>query len=309
MASSSTMYLMEMTRSRMPTCQRSVILFALILTRSQQLWSRVRSSNLYGVSSITACSTSWMMHCDPDLLSPFLAQVDACILRCAQAALGCSLQGPKAALARARIRLPIRNKGGGLPCFVDSAPAFFVGAVLRSIPSFIDRRRNGVLLPGLYNNSLSGLFGMGSFDDGLLDFTTFTDPATASPLAESFTSAWNSLRMVTMEGVLSEPVERASGTQHKLSELLHNANLEGLQSVLNGGVVYSLRERILFGQVDDFSSIFLKVLPDTTGKCSPLEWVEIASQYFFLPSSTISSFRCWTTHNGAKREEWCSSHL
>ena len=192
-------------------------------------------------------------------------------------------------LAKARLRLPIRYKGGGLLCLVDSAPSFFAGAVLRSLPSFIDRRHNGVTLPGLYNDCLGGLFGAGSFDGGL-DFSTFTDPATASPLAVSFTSAWNSLRRMTTEGVLGELVAKASGTQHVLSNLLHNAKFEALQSTVDEGLVFSQRDRILFGQIDDFSSIFLKVLPDSIGRCSPLEWVEIASQYFFLPSSAISSF-------------------
>jgi hypothetical protein len=231
-----------------------------------------------------------MSHCDCSLITPYLAGVDTSLLNCAEAALSCTFSGVQGALARKRLRLPFKCTGGGLLSLVESAPSFFAGAILRSTPSFIDRNIDGIFIRGLYNTTLGHIFGAGSFDDALNhNFTTFTSPSTACPLGLSFASAWASLRTVSTAGVLNKPVENANGVQHSISKIIHTSRFEALRSDVDAGV-YSIRDRILFGQIDSFSSTFLRVLPCEVGACSPLEWAEISSQYFFLPSPAISSF-------------------
>jgi hypothetical protein len=67
--------------------------------------------------------------------------------------------------AMRRLRLPARMKGGAMRLRTDVAVAAFVGACCAVLPTMLDRRAAGIVLPCFAPN-LAATLGAGSFDDG-----------------------------------------------------------------------------------------------------------------------------------------------
>ena len=66
---------------------------------------------------------------------------------------------------KSRMRLPTKLKGGKLRSAADVVPVTFVGGLVSSLPSMIDRNTNYGAIPGILSH-LTHLFGPGTFDVG-----------------------------------------------------------------------------------------------------------------------------------------------
>ncbi len=69
-------------------------------------------------------------------------------------------------MAKERLRLPARMKGGGIKRTSDTRYPAFLGALLDILPRAIVRKeRNGEITQGVYSSQLTGIIGQGAYDE------------------------------------------------------------------------------------------------------------------------------------------------
>ena len=81
------------------------------------------------LKSLCHCFDYWVQHCPPSATAAAAANVDTSLMKLAGTALRQDFTSPGAVRALARLRLPVRDKGGGIRSLGASAPAAFVGAI------------------------------------------------------------------------------------------------------------------------------------------------------------------------------------
>ena len=69
-------------------------------------------------------------------------------------------------MAKKRLRLPTRMKGGGIKRATDTTYPTFLGALLYILPRCADRKEsNGQMTKGIYSDQLTAVIGEGAFDE------------------------------------------------------------------------------------------------------------------------------------------------
>ncbi len=90
--------------------------------------------------------------------------VDCCIMEAVQAATGVDFDTE--IMAKERLRLPARMKGGGIKRAKDLRYPAFLGALLDILPRCVDRKdSSGEITQGTYADQLTTVIGEGAFDE------------------------------------------------------------------------------------------------------------------------------------------------
>ena len=96
------------------------------------------------------------MTCTPTETAEIARHVDCCIIETFQTATGVNFETEM--MARERLRLPARMKGGGIKRATYSRYPAFLGAMLDILPRCVDRKdRNGEITVGIYSDQLTGV--------------------------------------------------------------------------------------------------------------------------------------------------------
>jgi hypothetical protein len=107
--------------------------------------------------------TYWLRTCATEETEAMAEIVDAAIMKVCHATI-CNRFGANP-LAKDRLRLPARRKGGGVRSMVDLRRPAFLGAILNIQPKCIDRRgSNGEETHEFYSNILTESIGKGAYD-------------------------------------------------------------------------------------------------------------------------------------------------
>ena len=89
-------------------------------------------------------------------------RVDCCIMQAVHAATGVNFDTE--VMAKERLRLPARMKGGGIKRTTDSWYPAFMGALLDIMSRCVDmKERNGEVTKGTYSDQLTEVVGEGAF--------------------------------------------------------------------------------------------------------------------------------------------------
>ena len=122
---------------------------------SQMLWVLT----LIGFQSM---GEYWLRHVRPDLTGAFAAGIDIGVADLFQATVGMDV-AEWSPTARARIRLPIRERGCGLREAVDGQFGQFVGGMAQSVSALVTRTsaQNITVVGRLNSPAIIGLFGEG----------------------------------------------------------------------------------------------------------------------------------------------------
>ena len=98
-------------------------------------------------------------------------------------------------LAKARLRLPARMKGGGIKRPEDNRYPAFLGAMPDVLPRLIDKKdENGEIVPGLYPVQMKGIIGEGAYDRASHRNTAFLEATCVGPYPDAMQQAWTTLR-------------------------------------------------------------------------------------------------------------------
>ena len=119
------------------------------------------------------------------------ADVDAALLVAAKSATGVDFESDE--VARRRLRLPARRRGGGVRSHIETTAAAFCGAVNQAVPRFIDHTDDAGEVVAGYFPSLVSVLGAGSFDHGNDAARYETYLASGHVSASEFATAWAAL--------------------------------------------------------------------------------------------------------------------
>ena len=107
--------------------------------------------------------TYWLRTCTPKEKEEMARTVDLCMMEAVQADTGVCLETKN--MAKERLRLPARMKGGGVKRATDKRYPAFVGALLDVLPRMIDREdENGEVTVGVYSRQMTHIIGEGAYD-------------------------------------------------------------------------------------------------------------------------------------------------
>jgi hypothetical protein len=98
-------------------------------------------------------------------------------------------------MAKERLRLPARMKGGGIKRSTDSRYPAFLGALLDILPRCVNRKeRNGEATKGTYSDQLTEVVGGGAFDEEGHRNSQFLRSTTVGPYPWEMQASWDVLR-------------------------------------------------------------------------------------------------------------------
>jgi hypothetical protein len=261
---------------------------------SQSLWTLA----LYVAQTRLDYIASLAYPCDS---TPMLARFDARILGLVSAAFGAA--GPPVvadALARARLRLPVRLKGCGVRAREDVVLAAFAGTMCAVIPTMINRLAGGRIVRG-FMPQLAPWLGPGSMDRGVVPrFDTLC--RSGCRLGVTFSAAWGALRAEIAAALGAAPdsgplgVEAAcAGTvdgvpidkvQREITLQREEARVEPMRRALSARGAGSM-PAAAFQCCDRFSTRFLLVWPSKLLKITNAEWPEIVATFLGMPSPAL----------------------
>lgn len=263
---------------------------------SQSLWTLA----LYVAQTRLDYLASLAYPCDS---TPMLARFDARILELVSAAFGGA--GPPVvadALARARLRLPVRLKGGGVRAREDVVSAAFAGTMCAVIPTMIDRIAGGRIVPG-FMPQLEPWLGAGSFDRGVVPrFETLC--RSGCRLGAAFSAAWGALRTEVTAALGAAPDSGPLGVEAACAGTVDGVPIDKVQRALTlqrEEARVPLLRRALHAQgagsmpvaaflcCDRFSSRFLLVWPSKMLKMTNAEWPEVVATYFGMASPALAA--------------------
>jgi hypothetical protein len=97
-------------------------------------------------------------------------------------------------MAKERLRLPARMKGGGIKREADTRYPTFMGALLDILPRCVDKKEsNGEITKGIYSEELTLVIGEGAYDeDGHMN-TQFLEATRIGPYPKEMQKAWDEL--------------------------------------------------------------------------------------------------------------------
>ncbi len=136
------------------------------------------------------------------------ATVDCCIMEAVQVATGVSFETNE--MARERLRLPARIKGGGMKNAMDRRYPAFPGALMDVLPRLIDRKAdNGEITAGVYAAQMTGIIGEGAYDAGGHRNTQLLKAIMeVGPYPRAMQHAWTKIREETASNYGIEGDER-----------------------------------------------------------------------------------------------------
>ena len=106
--------------------------------------------------------------------------VDCYILEVVQAATG--VEFDTEVMAKERLRLPARMKGGGIQLATDTKYPAFLGALLDIMPRCVDtKENNGEITKGICYDQMTTVIGVGAFDEAGHMNTQFMETTTVGP--------------------------------------------------------------------------------------------------------------------------------
>ncbi len=98
-------------------------------------------------------------------------------------------------MAKERLRLPARMKGGGTKRATDTRYPTFLGALLDILPRCVGmRENNGEIMKGIYSDQLTTVIGEGAFNETGHRNTQFLRATTIGPYPGEMQKAWDTLR-------------------------------------------------------------------------------------------------------------------
>ncbi len=122
-------------------------------------------------------------------------------------------------MAKERLRLPARMKGGGMKSVADKRCPTFLGALLDVLPRLIDRNaENGEVEVGCYSAHMTHIIGEGAYDADGHRNTQFLVATEVGPYPESMKRAWTRIRQ---EASINYGIEGKKGLDdwHKMGPL------------------------------------------------------------------------------------------
>jgi hypothetical protein len=135
--------------------------------------------------------------------------VDHCIMEAVQVATSVKFETEE--LAKARLRLPARMKGGGIKRAEDNRYPAFLGAMLDVLPRLIDRKdENGEIAPGVYPVQMKGIIGKGAYDKAGHINTAFLEARCVGPYPYAMQQAWTTIRN---EAIANYGIEGEGGSE------------------------------------------------------------------------------------------------
>ena len=120
--------------------------------------------------------------------------VDLCIMEAVHAATGVSFETEK--MAKERLRLPARMKGGGVKRATNKRYTAFLGALLDVLQRTFDKEdKNGEVSVGVYSRQMTHINGEGAYDaDGHMN-TQFLGATEVGPFPKEMQQAWTRTRL------------------------------------------------------------------------------------------------------------------
>jgi hypothetical protein len=113
----------------------------------QELWTMLQFSLQHRI-------TYWLRTCTPEETAEMAGRVDCCIMEAVHAATGVKFDTE--VMAKERLRLPARMKGGGIKRAADVKYPAFLGALLSVLPRCVDKKdKNGEIVKGIYSDQLT----------------------------------------------------------------------------------------------------------------------------------------------------------
>jgi hypothetical protein len=124
--------------------------------------------------------------------------VDVCIMEAVHAATGVNFETEK--MAKERLRLPARMKGGGIKRTTDTRYPAFLGAMLDVLPRMIDMKdENGEMTVGVYSSQMTHIIGEGAYDAEGHRNERFLGATEIGPFLKEMQQAWTKMRQETIE--------------------------------------------------------------------------------------------------------------
>jgi len=137
--------------------------------------------------------TYWLRTCTPEEIEEMAETMDLCILEAIQAATGVCFDTEK--MARERLRLPARMKGGGVKRATCKRYPAFLGALLDVLPRLIDRENeNGEVTVGIYSRQMTRINGEGAYGAEGHKNTQFLESTEVGPFPREMRQAWTRTR-------------------------------------------------------------------------------------------------------------------
>jgi hypothetical protein len=238
----------------------------------------------------------------PSHTAPLMAAFDLALLDLTNSALGETGQSVMTdPWALRRLRFPARMKGGTIRERQSLAPAAFMGTCCAVLPSMINRKIDGVDIPG-FAPGLEDVLGAGSFDQGneLQRFATLAN--SGSRLGTELKASWNTLRteVVTatavlhrdLDGPLAADVEAAGTLEGKVIAKVQRAlteQRECLQRDIFDEDVQNLLplldpRRVAWKCADRLSTQCISSLPLHGLEINNEDWQEVQANFYGLPS-------------------------
>jgi hypothetical protein len=217
----------------------------------------------------------------PTFTLPHAETLDTHFHRMAELSLGFDFRD---LLSIARLHLPIRLRGLGIRRQTDIAGPSYIGMMNKVFSRFLDRKdQEHNIIRGLFPH-LEPLIGAGSFDHDGLRFTHILEED--GVIASHLKSAWNHMRSISTFGLLENTSPaRVNASQSKLQEIIDNANVQAVETLLP---LMLGRSRRAWFQLDGWSSVFLHCIPNRSLSLASDIFREIAANYLLQPSPALS---------------------
>ena len=152
----------------------------------KELWTLLQYSLQHKI-------TYWLRTCTPEETEEMAELVDVAILEVCHAATG--IRFDVEPVAKDKLRLPARLKGGGIKSMADMRRHAFLGAILDILPRCIDiRGPNGEEMEGIYKSILTNSIGRGAYDQNGHMNTGFLHATCMDPYPMEMQCAWRHAR-------------------------------------------------------------------------------------------------------------------
>ncbi len=134
-----------------------------------------------------------MRTCTPEETEEMVKTVDLCIMEAVHAATGLNFEIEN--MAKERLRLPARMKGGGVKRATHKRYPAFLGAMLDVLPIMIDREyENGEVTVGVYSSQMKHVIGEGAYNAEGQRNTRFLEATGIGPFPREMQQAWTKMR-------------------------------------------------------------------------------------------------------------------
>ena len=173
--------------------------------------------------------------CTPEKTEQMTEYVNSCIMEAVQVATGVDFDMEE--MAKERMRIPSRMKGGEIRRATDTIYPAFLGGLLDVLPRCIDKMEdNGDKCKGYHSEQLTNVIGEGAYDNGGHRNAQFMGARNGGPSPGACMRAWKSTRDEAMQnlGVRDEPEQEGDGkrwdhwrTLHQHTRGIEGQRLEG----------------------------------------------------------------------------------